>query len=523
VHKSVRQQTRMTSDQFREKIPYFHKSNGSDEPQWRLRVLQRRNTYDRLKREGKLALLGLGSILLGVDPTGEIPRLEEHTNAKSVFKDSIMYKIHSFKTNSRVSEMPTKEYQRAEEAFQSFMSVVILSIEDLDDPKVLADFFELKKWVYRHMNGSASVDQILAYFKWLTKVCQALFLRSQIPDEEGFFPKIFGDKTPFRSGKFAFIEELLKLGVRKLPINKEQAYCLSQLASGTRALPYPSKHIVSKQVEETCKLITTKIPQTEESKRSHRGGVQQILNRLHEPKDYKTHISLGNSACDELPKSEGGKATWLTANAKLFCEQDITPEILVELQGTKDCFGFNVLDVATLPQIASIANNPENLLDIKIGDILYLEPHEATTYLLSLDVSERNRLPKDLTKVLLLESCKEVQKFGHYNQPIKPNRFNLPIFTDITGLKFIPDVTAIPVTAALSIESALKSRLVTAAPAGYTELGQTMNNFMRNYLTQDAFLKIGFEEPDKLWQLAKAYEKYFYNSPPKDDADATHQ
>jgi len=504
------------TDKFRDNTPYFHKSNGSGESEWKLRVFQRRNTFDRLKQEGRLAVLGLSSILTGLDFENDIMPLEEYSNARLVFKESLMYKIHSYKTNLRVAAIPTKEYQRAEEGFQSFMGVVILSIKDIDNLDVVKDFFELKKWVYRQMSSSAMVDQVLTYLKYLTKVCQALFLRSQIPERESYFPTINGNPTPFNSGGFAFVNDLLKQGVRTQPLNKVQAYTLSQMASGTRALPYPSKHIVSKQIIETCQLITNKHTLDEETKRSHRGGVKQILERLHEPKDYQVHISLSSSASDELPKSEGGKAAWLVSNAKSFCEQDISPELIQQFTGTFDCFGFEVLNAATAAQVIKKKTDPENLLDIKVGDILYLEAGEAITYLDSLDVSEKDRLPKDLCKILLLEASREVLKFGTYNKPFKHNSFNLPLFTEISDeLEFHPTVQEIPVTASLSIESALKSRLVTAAPAGYTEIGQTINNFMRNYLSQDEFLKVGFEEPDKLWEVLKAYERSFYQ-PPKE-------
>jgi hypothetical protein len=434
-----------------------------------------------------------------------------------VFEESFMYRIHSYKTNRLVERLPTKEYQRAEEGFQCFMGVVILSIEDLNDSLILEDFFELKKWIYRHMgSGSAQVDQILVYLKWLTKICQALMLKSELPDGESYFPTIKGDKIPFRSGKFAFIKDLFNQGGRNRPLTKAEAYCLAQIASGTRALPYPSKHLVSKQVEETCRLISTRVELSEDTKRSHRGGLRQIVERLHEPDDFQTHISLSGSACDELPRSEGGKAAWLVANAKKFCETEVTPIILTELQGTKDVFGHDLLPVATVPQIVAKATDPENLLDIRVGDILYLEEHEATKYLDSLDVSERDRLPHNLAKVLLLEASREVLKFGTYNKPIKPNRLGLPVFERVEGLEFSPTVQEIPVTASLSIESSLKSRLVTAAPAGYTEIGQTINNFMRNYLSKDMFLKVGFEEPDKLWDVLKAYEKKF-NSPHREN------
>jgi len=505
------------TDQFKEVIPYFHKSNGKEEAEWRLRVFQRRNTYDRLKQEGRLALLGLSSILIGLDSEGDIPRLEELSNARQVFESSTMFRTHSYKTNRRVASIPTREYQRAEEGFQCFMGVVILSIEDLENPRVLEDFFELKKWIYRHMGGgSAQVDQILVYLKWLTKVCQSLFLRTELPSAESFFPRIKGELTPFNSGGFAFIGDLLKRGGRDRPLTKDEAYCLAQLAAGTRALPYPSKHLVSKQVVETCRLITDKKPLSNEAKRSHRGGVKQIVERLHEPDDFQTHISLSGSACDELPRSEGGKAAWLVANAKKFCEVDVSPRILEELQGLKDVFGHEILNPATAAQVAQKAIDPENLLDIKVGDILYLDPGEATIYLESLDVSERDRLPKDLAKVLLLEASKEVLKFGTYNKKIRKNSLGLPLFEVVEGLEFEPSIQALPVTASLSIESSMKSRLVTAAPAGVTEIGQTINNFMRSYLSKDPFLRIGFDEPDKLWETLKVYEKKFY-SPRKDE------
>lgn len=366
------------------------------------------------------------------------------------------------------------------------------------------------------MHDSASVDQILVYLKWLSKTCQAIFLQAEIPVREGFFPRIKEDNTPFRSGKFAFIEQLFRNGRRTSPLTKEQAYTLAQIASINRALPYPSKHLVCQQVRETCSMISKGIKLSDEAKRSHQGGVKQILHRLGEPDDFQVHISLGGSASEELPREEGGKAAWLVSNAKKYCDQGITPKMLSELSGTYDHLGFEVLNPATMLQAAKLMDDPENLLDLTVKDVLYLDPGEASIYFDGLDFLNKDRLPKDLTKILLLESSRQVLRFGHFNKPVVNNDLGLPLFKErYDDLKFIPTVTSIPVTAALSIESAMKSRLVTAAPSGYTEIGQTINNFMRTYLSKDAFLRIGFDEADKLWETLKAYEREFYKPPPQ--------
>jgi hypothetical protein len=101
----------------------------------------------------------------------------------------------------------------------------------------------------------------------------------------------------------------------------------------------------------------------------------------------------------------------------------------------------------------------------------------------------------------------EITKFGNFTGHLVRNDLNILLFEEDT-VEFIPTVSSLPTTASVSIESSLKARMVTTAPSSITEIGQLCNNALREHLSKDPFLRVGFNEPDKLWEVLKAYAKY---------------
>jgi len=502
---------------FTGKIP-FQVGLTQEERDWRLRIYRRRNIYDHLKQEGRLALLGLSSILIAKDSDGDIRNLYEFSNQYYVFRTSAMFEHHNRRVNRKVRSLGPQEYGRLEDGYKALMSVVCLSVENLNDEEIVDDFQQLKLWCYRHgSSGSPEVDQVCNFLKYLTKVCQALFLRADLPVRESYYPMLLGSYTPFRSGQLAFIEKLVQFcyennSTRVSSLDVGQAYTLAQIAAGTRTLPYPSMHQVQNDVLKVVDLISEPKTITRQALQSYRGGVHQVYSRLGPYANRETHISLTNSGAYELSRSEGGKATYLTLGCHKICDQLLTIEILESITGLFTCLGEPILPRASAEAIKLwFKDNPTE--EITVGNILFSDLSDLPSLL---DRAKENReiVPKHLARILILSSSADVLKFGHYRYNIVPNLLNLPLFKEAEGNKFIPVIKAIPLTASVSIESAMKSRFITAGPAAITTIGQLCNNYMRNFLSRDPFVKIGFEEPDKFWEVLKQHHNRFSKRKP---------
>lgn len=97
-----------------------------------------------------------------------------------------------------------------------------------------------------------------------------------------------------------------------------------------------------------------------------------------------------------------------------------------------------------------------------------------------------------------------IREVGHYSE--QPT-MTLGIMSFGTrNIKFRLNVESLPVRAGLSVEKGLKTRLTTSAMTAFSHLSQLPANYMRETLSQDPFLKTGLDEPDKLWQVLKAYK-----------------
>jgi len=74
-------------------------------------------------------------------------------------------------------------------------------------------------------------------------------------------------------------------------------------------------------------------------------------------------------------------------------------------------------------------------------------------------------------------------------------------------IRFFPDLESLPVKSALSIEAGGKTRLVTAGLASVAQIGQLIRHPIAEWLGLDQTLRVGFDEPDKLWEVLKAFQK----------------
>jgi hypothetical protein len=463
---------------------------------WMLRVERRRNQYDRLKQLGKLSVLGLTSILTGYED-GFIRPLEEETNAKSVFKNSYMFHHNKRETNRAILALSSASYSRAEEAFQSFMLTVCLASKEQDFHPTLDCFNHLKLWVYRHMTSDGAVDQICSYFKWLIKACQMLFLGKLIPEPESWFPRINGLYHPFQFAELAFLVEFFEARRITRRLTVDEARLLVQLCNGVRALPYPSKGQMQESVTGTLTLLSQKKVIDPHNMDRYRQGLKQIALRLGKPTETGSHISLTTSACLETPQSKGGKAAYMVGKAKECLCQALAPEELQELENLRDHLGF-------IPFERGISKYLRP--GIELHDVAYLPTDKAEEYLSNIDIF-KERVPYDYGKSILLITSKQLVEdgLGHFIGQVE-NRLKIPLFRSKT--KFVPQVSSIKTRASLVQEKGMKTRLVTTTNSAKAQIEQLFSHMVRGYLAKDPFHQVGFDEPDKLWQTLKRFEKH---------------
>lgn len=479
---------------FESNEPYHY---GYDKPvtDWLIRVERRRNIYDRLKQLGKLAVLGLTSILTGYED-GQVAPLAEETNSKSVFKQSYMFKQNSRSVNKAILALETEHYERAQEAYQSFMIAVTLSIRELNDRATLECFNTLKLWVYRHMTSPGHVDQVCNYLKWLLKACQMLFLGKEIPLPESWFPTINGLYHPFQTGELAFLQEFFEARKLTRRLTVPEISIVVQLANGIRAMPYPSKRQMQESITKTLGILSNPERIDIAVREQYKIALSQIKLRLGPATERRTHVSLTSSACLENPQSKGGKATYKVLKMKAYLAKPAKKEVIKPLEGLRDHLG----DPVFLPGISDFIKEGHEILDL-----CYLHPDDAVKYLDKVDIS-KERVPYDYGRCILLVSSIQLNedKLGTYLGIIE-NPLKIPLFKGKT--KFIPNVETMKVKASLVQEKGMKSRVVTTTHEAKAQIEQAFSNMVREYLSKDPFHRVGFDEADKLWETLKAYQR----------------
>lgn len=461
---------------------------------WQLRVEKRRNIYDRLKGVGKLSLLGLTSMLTGYE-NRRIDPLVEESNFRTVFKNSYMYRNNKRITNRNMLKLPTQEYKRAEEAFQSFMLSVCLAVKEQDDHPTLLQFNKLKLWVYSH-SANGGVDQVCTYFKWLAKATQMLFLGRTVPEPESWFPVIDGTFHPYLSGDFKFLGEFFEKRFVDRRLSIAEAEIVVQLCNGVRSLPYPSHRQMQDSLNATFKVLTEPVVLKDEDLEKYRLGLKQIRLRLGEANRRDSHISLTSSGCIESPQASGGKAAFLVKKAKdLLCKL-WDPNTVKGIEGLKDHLGFVVFE----PGISSFHKE-----GIMLHDIAYLPLEKAEQHINAIDIT-KERVPFDYGKAMLLTTSRQLidDGIGDYEGRLD-NVYNIPLFHFKT--KFKMKVGSIPTRASLVQEKGMKTRMVTTTHASKAQIEQLFGHMVRDYLSRDPFHQLGFDEPDKLWSTLKAYKK----------------
>jgi hypothetical protein len=189
---------------------------------------------------------------------------------------------------------------------------------------------------------------------------------------------------------------------------------------------------------------------------------------------------------------------------------------LKDFEGKIDCFGKEVFAKDLSMWIADeLPKSPywsSRKREITLGDVMYLSLDTLMDDKRGLgrNLTFEKRVPPKLGEILTNVSTYDLLKYGGYNVP-STNIGSCLIFSpEHKGvIKFIPSVDSLPVRAGVSIEAGMKSRLTTAAPAAFNTIGQLVGHRLRNLFSHDPFIRIGFEEADKLWEVLKAYSKRY--------------
>jgi len=475
---------------------------------YRLRQKKNKNIFTEMNKLGSLAVVA-NCGLLYVSLNGGAPEALVRASAFETMVSSPLYKeISNIHERGHLLHANRTNYERLEHALRSFGQMICLAVNNINNVDAVRSFSALKVFCARKaFYSSSELDQVLLYLKWLTKVSQTVLLKGVFPEmpaliaQEG--PFMFeGHLAPF-TGELAFISHYFTTNSRRMNrLSYDEAKGCAQIASASRALPYPSPAQVAASVDETISLVIKKNPPNEDALAKYREGLRGLVSLTPAPKNQRTHCSLISKGCAENPRSEGGRSRLLISVARLCT--DLPLESAVDLIDYFDQFGNRLvykksLDIMT-SAIAMRANYYKRAPNL--GDILYVKPDEAGDVIARVEIC--NAVPKMLGKIMSMIASKMMLSKGSYSEPCTIIHGAICFkHTEVTFKLEKP----IFVKADVSIEAGMKTRLITAAEAAVAHLGQLPANYMRKYLSQDPFTRVGFEEAEKLWIVLKDYGK----------------
>jgi hypothetical protein len=447
--------------------------------------------------------LSAGSLLVGVDYIGAVVTPYRFSNWRATLKESQVFKDLGFVARGQLTGAKFENYQRLELCIQSLGQMIILAVPDMKDASLIKSFYQLKLWaITKAFPSDRTLDRVTEYFKWLNKVAAALFLGQKPPSPSPLETKVDedGNLLPF-TGQLQFISDFWKEGRRRRQMCTSEARALAQVANLSRALAYPSKEQAKKTVTESVKTFQESKRSDPKSLAKYRRGLQAQLSALGNPKVTKTHVSLISSASAESSRSEGGRSKVLVDFTKQYSELPINFETLAWLAGRVDQFGQTIITDHCVEYAKLLLNHKVYTRNPTYGDILFVRTSDLDK-VWDENLSRRS-VPKQLGHLLNLTASALILEVGSYEP--RPE-FRDGIMSFPAGSKPVFTLTGqIRVRAGLSIEAGLKARLTTAATAAYAHLSQLPSNALREVLSQDPFLKVGFQESEKLWEVLKAY------------------
>jgi len=484
--------------------------DGSDEAaKWRKRVHRRNAIFDELSRLGTLAAVSCGSMLIGwhAELNGPI-NVEPFSNWKMVFDSSQTVQSMDGFAKGRFLALGPPEYKRLERALSSFGAMIVLAVPDLEDRELIAAWVEFRQRTINNYTREGKQDETISVLKTLSKVCQALLLETDLPDFAGQEWVIQPDGTlgPF-SGQLSFISKIFEGAEPRKQFLLEEARALAQVASLSRALPYPSDDQIRESVAKSVETFCKKKLISKSALKQYSVGVERMSQDIGAIRTTRTHSSLSASASYESARSAGGRAAPLVSAAKRFSELPLDGASASMFLGKFDCFGKLILSKQTYGVFLKMTEVRER--QCKLGDLLYVDPSEMGPLLTKQRYrvgSEEKAIPDKLGDILNLTASGMILEYGSYDVKYQV-QCGVPVFDSTVPVEFQPYTDTLPVRAGLSVEAGLKSRLTTACPAAFVQLSQLVSNRLREHLSKDPFVRVGFEEADKLWEVLKAYNK----------------
>jgi hypothetical protein len=480
---------------------------GNPAAEWRLRKKRGLAIENRLKEIGPFALLSVGSLLVGLDYTNTVVQYKRLSNWRSTLKGSQVFEDLSVVARGQLTGAKYSNYRRLESSIQSLGNMICLSVRDMNDESLLKSFYALKLWAITNAFPSdRTLDRVVEYFKWLAKVCQALFLGQKPPDVPTLscFDDHDGHLRPF-AGPLQFVDEFYQSGRRRRQMDTAEARALAQLGSLSRALDYPSKEQIITDLEQSVNRFTEAKTSDTESLARYRKGLIAQYEALGRPKPTRTHVSLVANACLESSRSQGGRSKYLVHHTRAYTDAVIDFEVLHQLSGRVDQFGRELVSKLTIVMAEELLKHNVYLRNPTYGDFLFVKAED-------LEIVWQENLckqtaPKELGHLLNLTASALILEMGHYKP--RPS-FCEKIMSFPANSRPVFHLTErLRVRAGVSIESGLKSRLATSAQAAFAHLSQLPANALRGALSKDPFLKVGFMESEKLWEVLKAYRSAY--------------
>lgn len=465
-----------------------------DVTSWILRVTHRRDVYERLKGTDSLTHLSLSSILCGMEKDGTIQNLEEDSRSRRVHESSYMNRVTTKYVLRRVRKAPTAVYQRVEEAYRSYMLTVCMAVKEGDYRKTVEPFNDLKIWCYKQIGTDASADRVTVYLKWLCKLCQTMLAGNQLDSGESWFPKFFEEKVPIPfDGELRFLRDIYREGKMTRALTIREFDTLAQMGNGTRALPYASHAQAKESIQKTIDVIATSKRISESDREAYRQGLRMTKERLGKV-EFKTHVSLSNSGCLEFSRADGGKQAYLISQVKLLnvpiaeCKQYV---------GKIDHLRSVLIDPVVYDYF--LTKRPET----SALQVFFLEQENMFSHLERVKEQGNGAPPFDFGRCILLACSVSLRQHGSFNEIDLNDR--IPYFEPDVKPKFKYDGKPIPTKGSTVTEAAMKTRLITTTWAAKAQLEQSLNHVLRQWFSTDPFLRIGFEEPDKLYNLLRSY------------------
>lgn len=478
---------------------------------WRRRVKRRIVIQEEMSKLGQVSALMCTSILTYY-VNGHVHFIENDSYWKVCLESSALYMTLDTRQKARVRKIPFKAYVRLEQGLQAVGRMISLSCEDTNNSELVTSLALLKRWAVIHGSmGSKHEDEVMNYLKWIAKSTQAIALNSIIPAAPTGPAAWNGTIVPF-TGPLKFINDMIQnQESRSRGLKLEQARTVSQIANLSRALPYPSPKQVADATSSSVKRITN-VPKPMEQRalNEYRRGLAVTRTRNGEKiKNLRTHCSLTNSGCYEASRAQGGRSAYMVKIARLTTDIELDIRILNDLTSRYNFLGQEIISPVNAELIKrSYFDRPLTGRKLTLGDIMFIKTIDITSKVIEIANSNRVCVPIMLKEVLDTVAAHDMTKLGTYNKPYK-SLYGMMVFKKPPkGLKFTLKESHLKTKADVSIEAGLKSRLTTSANACVTHFGQQINHVLKGHLSKDPFLRVGFDEPDKLWDALKAYRSH---------------